>query len=56
MEAALIAESRPMLSGPGNRFQSELELMGFSPESGNSIVEQSGGSRRPDVGREFHVG
>ncbi len=45
-----------MVSGPGNRFQSEFELMGFSPKTGDSIVEQSGTDRRPDVSREIHIG
>ncbi len=45
-----------MVSGPENRLQSELELMSFSLKSGNSIVEQSGANRRPDVGREIHIG
>ncbi len=45
-----------MVSGPGNRFQSELELMGVSLKNGDSIVEQSGANRRPDVGREIHIG
>ncbi len=56
LEATLIAESRPMLSGPWNRFQSELELMGFSQKSRKSlreagIVEQPGAN-----GREIHIG
>jgi len=55
-EATLIAEFRPVVSSQGNRFQSELELMGFSQKSGKSIVEQSGSSRGPDVGREIHIG
>ena len=55
-EATLIAEPRPVVGGPGNRFQSELDLMGFSQKSRNSlreagILEQPGAN-----GRETHIG
>jgi len=42
--------------GPWNRFHSDLELMEFSPKTGDSIVEESGADRQPDIGREIHVG
>jgi len=45
-----------MVSGLGTRSQSELELMGFSQKTGDSIVEQSGAGRQPDIGREIHIG
>jgi len=44
------------LRGPWNRFHSDLELMEFSPKTGDSIVEEPGADRQPDVGREIHVG
>ena len=55
-DVTLVAESRPVVSGLRNRFQSELELVRFSQKSGDSIVEHSRANYRPDVGRESHVG
>ena len=45
-----------MVSGPGNRFQSELELKMIGTKRAESVVEQSGVNRRQDVGREIHIG
>jgi hypothetical protein len=45
-----------MFSGPGNRFQSELELMGFSHERWDSLRE-AGILKQPGAnGREIHIG
>jgi hypothetical protein len=41
--------------GRENRIQSELELMGLSPKTGDSIMEQSRTDCRPDVDREIHI-
>lgn len=54
--ATLVDELGPVVGRPGNRFQSELELMGFPHKSGHSlrkaeIVEQPGAN-----GWEIHIG
>src|SRR5438034_1567561 len=55
-EAALFAEPRPVAVGPGNRFQSELELMGFAHKSGHSLRKSRMVDQPRANGRETHVG
>ena len=55
-EATLVAEPRPVVGGPGNRFQSELELMGFSHEGGHSLRKARTLEQPRANGRETHIG
>ena len=45
-----------MVSGLGNRFQSEFELVGFSQKSGDSIMKECRASCGPGVIGEIHIG
>ncbi len=54
--ATLIGEPGPVVGRPGNRFQSELELMGFSHKGGHSLRKTRVAEQPGAYGWKTHVG
>jgi hypothetical protein len=54
--ATLIDEPGPEVGRPGNRFQSELESMGFSHKSGHALRKARIAEQPGTNGRETHIG